>query len=421
MTEKTDEEFEYVRRVLACGSNFLEFRSAYYATDNETRARLARVAWRIWATLTLRYRQRVVTHRALGAYDPWRVRREWHALELYLLVTCLDTLAGKSVFVHFDKWIRAKQLESTNVEEFICLYQDYQNQFGIRKNLKQLFAQLPLCAKEWVVNVIDLVTEQEYFSTPENLSLDVEGKIGRIFRRLFTYRNTYTHSSIAEPPIVSNDLQVDPAKRAWVTYFLSAPDEKGRKMYVRMREGIDEATILRVLLTVIAAQRLQVPISYELIESNVQKYSRLDGLYGLMYEMANNSDVIHDWTSDRREENYWPYLWRGVPKLTCKYPEALLGRLLENTFERGLGTWLERYLTEVRRLNDLIERFNESSSPFDDDRGREGAYAELRAQRYPEIESFFKVNREALNSIAKFTQSNEYDNLWMLIRDPCYS
>lgn len=420
MSKDPDEDFEYVRRAFACGSHHHEFKAAYDSADQDSKARLARVAWRISSTLTLRYRQDLITHRVFGFHDQWRAQNEWKALELYLLVTCLDTLAGQPTFKPFDEWLRDQSVEITNLEIVTDLYEEYQDLFGVRRNLKRLFLGLPDSAKEWITQVLTYTTRRDYHSQTRGASENVERQIIRMFSRFFRYRNTYTHSSAADPPVVSQNIPLDPTRGQWAEYWPAVLDENGKKMYLYARDGVDEATILRIILVVVAWQLLQLDPTRDVIVRNMRKYSRLDALFGLVYELARSANYVREWLGEEKEQHFWIFLWRGVPRVTTTYAKAILERLEDNPFETGFRSWIQNYLSLAEELNRRIVDFNESHPPFDD-RVSDGSYDDLQALRFPEIEMFLESNRELIDQIIQHAFSTEYDNLWLIIRDPCYT
>src|SRR5574341_2424702 len=73
------------------------------------------------------------------------------SLEIYLLFSCLDTLAGQPVHTDFGVWL-PKQVtgEALTVEEVQQLYERYQDEQGVSRNLRALFYALPYALKTWV-------------------------------------------------------------------------------------------------------------------------------------------------------------------------------------------------------------------------------------------------------------------------------
>lgn len=126
--------------IFGCGVNRKNLETKFNALEEENQIRLERVARRIWLTLKLKYEIGTHQNPCEASYDQFLlVNDELPAIGIYLLVTCLDTLAGKAQFVDFPDWLKYQPSITTKYkEEIINLYNRYKNDFGVGKNLRLL-------------------------------------------------------------------------------------------------------------------------------------------------------------------------------------------------------------------------------------------------------------------------------------------
>ncbi len=277
--------------VFGCGVNKQHFETKLNALDQENQQRLERVARRIWVTLKLKYEMGVYQNPFEAPYDRFILTHdELPAIGIYLLVTCLDTLAGKAQFVDFRDWLKDQpDVTDLNLEGIIGLYTRYMGEYGVGKNLRALFDNLPLCTKEWLAkNVVIREIDQP---------LSVEGQDPNLLvKRLYTYfyeirRNEYTHGSFPKQVSTADDIRPPDEAGWWVTpasgtHFALDRRNRNKLWNFAYRQGLDEATILRLIIHSAALQMLNIQVTEELINLNLGNFSRLDGLYSFMGEVG---------------------------------------------------------------------------------------------------------------------------------------
>lgn len=132
-----------LEKIIGCGLDSLTFKKKYDDLSEEIRQKLDRVAKRLWVTQKLHYEVNVNQFSDTDLRDSYDfILSELPALEIYLLCTCLDTMAGKSN-VEFDKWLGDQEItKSLEVKEIGCLYHKYKKEYGIGSNLRALFENL---------------------------------------------------------------------------------------------------------------------------------------------------------------------------------------------------------------------------------------------------------------------------------------
>jgi hypothetical protein len=116
---------EITYKVFSCGVEGLTFKAHYAAIAEGECKRLDRVAWRMWLTLQLRYRAKFSSNFALRGEDSLNLAYvELPSLEIYLLLTCLDTLAGDPEWPSFDRWLKKHPVDcSLNTEGILDLFE----------------------------------------------------------------------------------------------------------------------------------------------------------------------------------------------------------------------------------------------------------------------------------------------------------
>ena len=96
-----------VQRVFGCGIDGQAFKANYEGLSDENQFRLSRVAGRVWLTLQLRYEMAFYNNPFAWRNEEYSLRHiEVPSIEVYLLWTCLETLAGKPVHKNFKDWIK---------------------------------------------------------------------------------------------------------------------------------------------------------------------------------------------------------------------------------------------------------------------------------------------------------------------------
>ena len=412
-----------LQRAFGCGIDGQVFKTKYERLSDENRLRLGKVAGRVWLTLKLRYELVLPSNPFASSTEDYSLRYvELPSMEVYLLCTCLDTLAGKSVYRNFKDWIR-EQPDTTELglDDITRLYSQYEDEYGVGRNLKALFKTLPETAKDWLASNV-VIRRADLPLAPEQQS--PEKLLNRLYRYFYnTRRNAFTHGSTSLPTPMAEEIREPKDGEWWVTpasgtHFTLYRDRPNQKWNLSYRQGLDEATILRMIIYAVVLQMLRIDLTSELIAANLRNYSRLDALYAFASEVNRNSASTSWWTridepdlTDLRLR----LIYSGVPFLSQEATEVMIERYLDNPFESGLRQMTSIYLREVNYLNSLITEFNEANPPFDSNCDRN--------ERWRNIKEFLDrlVRTHSYNFILKLPSRNEMRNLWLVIRDPCYT
>jgi len=359
------------RLVFGYGIEEQVFEKKYNLLGEEQR-RLERVANRISVILKLKYE--VGINYAQGnfyAFDHYLFREEeFPAIIIYLLVTCLDTLAGPA-YLEFDLWLNKQSDEKfkekyCNKEEIIRLYKKYKEEFGISKNLRELFLNLPKATKNWLVKNIRIWKS----GTPMPIE---EQEITLLMRQLYKYfyeirRNSFTHSS--------KTRQVFLAKGSRYTYTgkkIKIPPGGERFMIddeewnLAYKIGLDESIILRVIILSAVLQKLKIKVTQNLLRMNLRKYSRLDALYSFINEIIFNNeilDLLSKCDEPEKKEFKSNLLYDRIPMLSNNAAKRMIDLL--NKKSPGEASYRNvtcEYIKGILCMNNRIITFNRNNYP----------------------------------------------------------
>jgi hypothetical protein len=374
-------------------------------------------------TLKLRYETGFYNNPFPWGYEGYALRHiELPSIEVYLLCACLDTLAGKPVYRSFERWMREQpNAIDLSVKDVVRLYSSYMDEYGVGRNLRALFRNLPQSAKEWLAsNVVIRRSDQPLAPYSQN----IDKLLDRLYRYFYQVRrNAFTHGSVSLPTPIAEDIQESLDGEWWVTpvsgtHFSLYRDRPEQKWNLSYRQGLDEATILRIIIYAVAIQMLGIELSSRLIDTNLRNYSRLDTLYAFIGEVNRNSTLASLWerideveTSDLRLE----LIHSGIPLLRTESSMTMVERYLDNQFESQLRQMTSQYLIEVNHINSSVSSFNEANPP------PSSGYD--RAERWRVIKNFLDdlVRTASYKAIVKWPSRNEMRSVWLVIRDPCYT
>jgi hypothetical protein len=377
----------------------------------------------MWLTLKLRYEMGFYNNPFPWRDEGYRLRHvELPSIEVYLLCTCLDTLAGKPVHKNFKDWIREQpNIIDLGLENITRLYSQYEDEYGVGRNLRALFRNLPQSAKDWLASNV-VIRRSDQPLALEQLNVD------KLLNRLYIYfynirRNAFTHGSVSHLTFIAEDVREPTDGGWWVTpasgtHFILYRDRPNQKWNLSYRQGLDEATILRVIIYAVALQMLEIELTSELIDANLRNYSRLNAFYAFVSEVNRNSALASWWTriDDIEMTDLRLHLiYSGVPLLSSEASTAMVDRYLDNPLESGLRQMTSQYLREVNHINSLVSDFNETNPPASNGYDRN--------ERWQIIKEFLDklVRGPSYNSVVKLPSRNEMVNLWLVIRDPCYT
>lgn len=413
------------KSMFGCGIDGRLFKEKFDNLPEEGRRRIEKVARRLWLTLMLRYRLAVLHNPFLGVRYSFDLQDvELPSMEVYLLVTCLDTLAGKSTYVDFRDWIKTHSCApALEVDEISTLYAQYLDEYGVTRNLRQIFTEIPKCVKDWLSQNVAIYQFDKMFDK------DRSGTVDELVTNLFKYfynvrRNEYTHSSSSRQTLTARDV-IDPKKvdnNGWVTpasgscFILDKrkPDQEWGFSY---RQGLDEATILRVIIHAVVLQLLCIELTDEILVANLNNYSRLSALHNFVQEVDNNASFVRAWglLNVKESSEFHEYLiYDGVPLLGIDASKTMVGRFIsEYPLEAGLQQMTAQYIDEVFHINSEISKFNEAFPPSKGGNER----------RWQIISDFFLSQSQTQPYIAVLNWPSriEMTNVWGVISDPCYS
>lgn len=388
---------KYVLRAFGCGIDRKTFETSFEALAEEEQERITRVALRMRMALQLRYQLRFVRSPFEDSEFWSRLwRAEIPSLEVYLLTTCLDTLAGKPLYQTFDHWL-AKQTSHGPFDrsDVVALFESWRDEYGPRRNIKDLLLNLPPSVKDWLSKHVGLARS--------NGDLMIE-----LFKDFYDARRSkFTHESIVRHTRIAEDV--------------GSPEEEprilpvGEDLWYRM--GVDAATILRVVIHSVVLQKMGIEPSRQLVDAHVTALSRLSALYGFVGEVSSNADAISWWTDfdgfpTADLETYFVLV--GVPRLSCQWACRLADRLIPDyTLERGLRETVIEYRDAVDCLNSATADFNESNPPSRDN----------TSERVRDIKRFLRnqADSRCYGSLVEMPTRTEMKNMWIVIRDPCYT
>lgn len=185
------------------------------------------------------------------------------------------------------------------------------------------------------------------------------------------------------------------------------------------RQGLDEATILRLIIHSVALQKLDIPVTEELINLNLRNLSRLDGLYSFLGEIAHNANMLNAWTNieERSKHDLKSYLlYVGVPVLNDQAASRMLDRYdVDKDWETGYRQLNQQCIEEVNYLNTLITDFNEKNPKAKPMQDNIDAHWQAIKRFLNEL-----LAKSAAKWIIQLPITNEITNLWLIIRNPCH-
>lgn len=411
-----------VRRIFGCGTDYSTLKAVWNAQSSRTQRRLERVAWRVWISFKLRYHVRVISNRSLGTDEHYRTQAELNALEVYLLFTCLDALAGAG-YQPFDRWLReADPTGPFSMEDIVGLYTDYQNEQGVTNRLRNLFGSLPRAIKEWLAENVAVTRGASLLGT------DFEGhdedllaaEILKFFYK--NRRNPFTHRGLAGQVAVSTDTEwPGNGDDMWSS---SAGRERRRPgdetMHLHLRGSLDEATLLRVIIHSAVYNELGIDVDRAVISDVLKREGRLCALHYSLVEIESNDRVLEEWrlarSGDRSLLRYYGY--RGPTRPSSDWIIKTCQRLRQDIpLEKGIRASLLEYAQHVNNLDQAVQAFNQENPLLDEHTG-----SEEYAARQTAIQELMAdlIEREAFGQVQDQPDTNTLSHCWLVIRSPCY-
>jgi hypothetical protein len=251
--------------------------------------------------------------------DKWQCMKI-NELEVYLLCTCLDTLAGKNNYYDLGNWLRARSsksgihgfntrerylemVEGSGDQFSVSLFQNalqkiieiYTVNYGINQNIRQLLLNLPEGIKKTITDqyLIFRAYDRDGGEALKNKSFDDKIKtifIDYLFR---SRRNKYTHEGTVIPSIggiCSAREALSKGKFDILPWEPIAFENSGKKFIVECKYG-DEALFLREVILICLAHILGV-----LNDNWISRYRKAErikrALIGLAEEIKYNNRVM---------------------------------------------------------------------------------------------------------------------------------
>lgn len=307
------------------------------------------------------------------------------ALEVYLLCTCLDTLAGRDNYVDFPDWLKtskevhsgvtekeaylreqfnsqkvfSKKLYKSILERLINIYLD---NYGVRRNIHTLIRNLPEKIKQELSTSYKILKVNNTTEKWENMSVDQRLKV--IFDYLLECRrNKYTHSAQTFPAF--GGIRV--MRRALVDGDFDLPNPDTKKINWRDSEFNvtcnygDESFLLREILMACLAFNLGV-----LDEDWIPRYREAEKqrriLCALIYEINYNLKILQIHFSTLYEnfvllENALP------PRFRVNIAKSILAPKGKIQFQAFIPR-LDDYIKLAVDFNKRLDHEKEPSSEF---------------------------------------------------------
>lgn len=277
-------------------------------------------------------------------------------------------MAGKSGYKEFDGWLKTEPFPDNAIIE---LYRKYKAEYGVGKNFKKLFTDLPSSVKSWLSKhvIIRLAEDQGPFllNNPDNLAILLFGFYFDI------WRNPYTHSSVTRA--VNTIEMIDEFKNApeWIlgspsSFRISSKRNKSWNIYYRSH-NVDLTLILRIVVYCSALQCLGIEPTELLVENYLSNLHRARLLYGTLYEYRENLEQLNIWVKIRVHVdpisslpfmidlvNF--YTLNSIPELASTALKELLEFLdNKNESEKELSDSLSDHYLRICEFNSQIASF----------------------------------------------------------------
>ncbi len=425
-----EDYLQEIYQALGCGINQQYFQECFINLGQKDREKLGRVAQRLWFITKLKYEGSFWTNPYIPRQKELSIIfSEIPTLEIYLLCTCLDTIAGKSEYREFDTWVKEKKFSSDNlfnISQVIDLHNEYQNEYGINKNLKKLFSSLASEVKSWLIEHV--VIQQE--ANPNiSFATSSDKLVAQLHKFYFdVWRNAYTHSSVTRKSGITIEFIEELGNGP--EWILAQPSpfeftrKNKKKWNIYHRADVDLSLILRVIVYSAALQFLGIKPSKEIIDnylSNLQK-TRLS--YWVLHEFRDNQTLLNFWLRIRfiRETlEVTPiieYLDRFIeyhfPTLASTSIKGLLKLLDSNDdFEKQLIEPLQEYLQLIQEFNSNIASFNKDNPPIKN--FEESASRKRRNVLY----TFFQKAATSQTFLKIRNYELPVSFMALILRDPC--
>jgi hypothetical protein len=434
----SDKEIENIPRsgicyqILGEGINLVDFAPKLKTLDDETRRLLTNVALRL-----------ALIDR-LGNLSTGPVDLQFAALKLYLLCTCIDTLANPA-WLPFNDWMitrkqkyeiseRDEQLQRlagevdqiTDAAGIVAmireLYNVYLGYHGTSRKFGQFFLSLPDAVKTLIADAYMLFYEKQNFLDPAVRQAWVDQsedqRLLAIAQYLYKYRrNDFTHAGkIYQTTWPSNfrtseeAKNMEPDKRGVLLSFFKDNDpQKEIELTVMVNE--DEAFLLRTAIVYHCRGLIGIEDDAEFIQKHAERRRRLLILHNVVDEIRSNWKTYKYYSINwmAYEDNADRY--HGIPEFQWRWLEAVPELDLE-----GYGLVTENLIQDtktcvsrLKALNEPIRQLNKEFPPL---------YIRNRREDLRDVPEDPKAKRRAkVQMFRRLQEMHEYrDVRWYLGR-----
>ena len=182
-----------------------------------------------------------------------------------------------------------------------------------------------------------------------------------------------------------------------------------------IRDGLDEATLLRVILCSSILKELQIEATDSIVEKQVKNLSRKDAMFSFLEDLDENQNLLLTWLSLKNNSNdglarVFLIYGMGLTKLTSKEAVNLLPKLETSNMESGLHTWIDEYIDAVRLITDMAYNF---------DSDHESLNAEDKLTSATDFLGIV-ANLPESAFIRNAPRAVQTDNLKLILANPCY-
>jgi hypothetical protein len=422
-------------------------------SNSELHEQLDTVAHRICFVDRLRYRQQFVVGESFSTPELLhRLSVERQALELYLLCTCIDALAGED-FIRFHEWLGVKKRATKTkygIDDdligqvlsrfpgdlrdpdrfrsaaFSLFNEAYLPNHGNHKAFLRFFDALPASMKSVLLQVYtisDPLDEDEI--SPELkegavLPNDIETwnrerekwesqrndeRIKKVAQYLYQYhRNPYTHSAVSRKPRTTTDwskiLGVEVGNEAWDP--IGDIIKLGLKYRIVRFGGIpgeDEALMLRLVVATGWVQRLGLPVDEDFVVGFRNDQIRRERMHAAMYELEIVLDLLRFYTGENKDRSPYKEIL-SFQQFPTENVENLKGYLYDTPLHDE--AFIEDYLSRLKRINHHILEFNRENVP---------QFPDILAVTVEEQASIRKAKEDAYPTMQKITLQEDIRKL----------
>jgi len=290
-----EEKLAVLRKMFCCGISPRTFNKHFLNLDSNKQQQLIKVAEKVQFCYVIRYDLSVFSPLGMGEDYEYQIEfKQLSSLEVYLLVTCIDTLSGNPKFKPVDQYIKDELNDDKSYSKFdiVKMLSDYREIYGPRHTIKQEFLNLSDAHKEWIAHNVAF----QDMSSLINLSKKHQDK-EILLKKLFKYfydrrRIEYTHESKTRSTTI--DRYPKELTEGWSPSLSGWDDLSDKKKRFRTpilwyRTGLDEGIILKVILHGVVLRKMKIIPDISVIERYLLNELRIKTINGLIREIENNS------------------------------------------------------------------------------------------------------------------------------------